>query len=98
MRVVRFLLLSCTFLSAVPALAEDEADAGEIVVTAAALESGTSTKTDTPAIEVPQPVTVISDEVFEAQGAVSISDTLNYVSGVQANSYGPDSRADFAFV
>jgi len=98
MRIVRFLLLSCTALSAAPALAEDEAASGEIVVTADALESGTATKTDTPAIEVPQPVTVISDEVFEAQGAVSISDTLNYVSGVQSNSYGPDSRADFAFV
>jgi len=98
MRIVQFLLLSCTALSAAPAFAEDEAASGEIVVSAELLASGASTKTDTPAIEVPQPVTVISDDVFEAQGAVSISDTLNYVSGVQSNSYGPDSRADFAFV
>lgn len=101
MRIVRVLLLSCTALSAVPAHAEEAAEevgSTEIVVSADTLESGTATKTDTPAIEVPQPVTVIPDEVFEAQGAVSVSDALNYVAGVQSNPYGPDSREDQAFV
>jgi iron complex outermembrane receptor protein len=99
MRSVRLLLLSCTALSAAPALAaEDAQSGGPIVVTAEALQGGTATKTDTPAIEVPQPVTVIPAEVFEAQGAVSIGDTLNYVAGVQANPYGPDSRVDGGFV
>jgi iron complex outermembrane receptor protein len=88
-------------LSAAPLLAEDEAGGGadgEIVVTADALVSAAATKTDTPAIEVPQPVTIISDGVFESQGAVSIGDTLNYVSGVQSNPYGPDTRADWGFI
>lgn len=101
MRVAKCLLLACTAFSAAPLLAEDEAGSdadGEIVVTAESLMSTGATKTDTPAIEVPQPVTVISDEVFEAQGAISIGDTLNYVSGVQSNPYGPDTRADWGFI
>jgi iron complex outermembrane receptor protein len=102
MRAVRLLLLSCTALSAAPALADDvvadEQTSGQILVTAEATRSGSATKTDTPAIEVPQPVTVVDAEVFRAQGAVSVSDTLNYVSGVQANPYGPDSRVDGATV
>src|SRR5690606_2918455 len=101
MKLVTSLLLTCSTLIAVPALAADEAeDQGgrEILVTAEQMVSGAATKTAVPAIEVPQPVTVIPSEVFEAQGAVSVSDTLNYVSGVQSNPYGPDSRVDGAFV
>jgi iron complex outermembrane receptor protein len=99
MRFVKSLLLACTALSAAPALADDAADeADPIVVTGELRNSGAATKTDTPALEVPQPVTVIPAELFEAQGAISISDTLNYVSGVQANPYGPDSRVDGATI
>src|SRR5690606_36628390 len=99
MRFAKFLLLTCSAMAPVSALAEEDvADVDRIVVTGDLLVSGAATKTDTPAIEVPQPVTVIPAEVFEAQGAVSISDTLNYVAGVQANPYGPDSRVDGGFV
>src|SRR5688572_4387891 len=99
MRFAKCFLLACTALSAAPALAEDADDAErEIVVTGAVLESGAATKTNTPAIQVPQPVTVIPSEIFTQQGAVSIGDTLNYVAGVQANPYGPDSRVDGGFV
>lgn len=97
----RAMLLVYTALTAAPAFAEDDVadlDQDVILVTGQASDSGAATKTDTPPIEVPQPVTVITDDMFEAQGAVSISDTLNYVSGVQANPYGPDSRVDGAFV
>ena len=103
MSFTRSALLACTALIALPAtaLAADDTELDEdsrIVVTGERLESAAATKTDTPALEVPQPVTVIPAELFEAQGAVSISDTLNYVAGVQANPYGPDSREDGAFV
>ncbi|MBX7482780.1 TonB-dependent siderophore receptor [Qipengyuania qiaonensis] len=99
-------LLACSALApclfaAAPALAEDAVDDSEqrtIVVTGARDEGSTATKTDTPIIETPQPITVIDDELYLAQGAVSIGDTLNYVSGVTANPYGPDSRVDGAFV
>lgn len=92
-------LVCSTALTATPAIASNAAiDRGEIVVTGAKQGSGVATKTDTPAIEVPQPVTVIDADTFEAQGAISISDTLNYVSGVQANPYGPDGRVDGGFI
>ena len=99
MRLIKPLLLACTALWSGAAFAEDDAGAGDaIVVTGQMRSSGAATKTDTPATEVPQPVTIIPDDLFEAQGAVSIGDTLNYVSGVQSNPYGPDSRVDGAFV
>nr|WP_037468321.1 TonB-dependent siderophore receptor [Sphingobium herbicidovorans] len=66
-----------------------EASKDGIVVTA---RSGT--KTETPPIEVPQPVTVISDRTYLSQGAISISDTVRYAAGVTANAYGRDTRVD----
>ena len=105
MRLFRLSILSATALVPVPALANEAADSAaansdprQIVVTGAREESSTATKTDTPIVETPQPITVIDDELYLAQGAVSVSDTLNYVSGVTANPYGPDSRVDGAFV
>jgi len=101
MRLLKTVILGASALSPLPAIAADAADAAEqrtIVVTGALEESSTATKTDTPIIETPQPITVIDDELFLAQGAISIGDTLNYVSGVTANPYGPDSRVDGAFV
>ena len=74
-----------------PAAAADEASASEqgIIVTARA-----GTKTETPPLEVPQPVTVISDRTYLSQGAISISDTVRYAAGVTANAYGRDTRVD----
>ena len=100
MRTLKYFILSATML--VPAAAHGnetvESAPRDIVVSGELEDSSSATKTDTPAIEVPQPVTIVRDEVFEAQGAVSISDTLNYVAGVTANPYGPDSRVDGALV
>ena len=92
--------LACsTALAASPTWAAEAAlEANQILVTGDKAQGGVATKTDTPAIEVPQPVTVITADTFEAQGAVSVSDTLNYVAGVQANPYGPDSRVDGGFI
>ncbi|ARU17824.1 TonB-dependent siderophore receptor [Croceicoccus marinus] len=102
MRLLKCSILSATMLVPVAAHASDTTaeveQVRDIVVSGSQLESTSATKTDTPVIEVPQPVTIIEDEVFEAQGAISISDTLNYVAGVTANPYGPDSRVDGALV
>jgi iron complex outermembrane receptor protein len=71
--------------------AGDQVDpADEILVTGARA----GTKTDTPAIEVPQPVTVITDSQYLSQGAISIADTVKYTAGVTANAYGRDTRVD----
>lgn len=69
-----------------------------IVVTGERAVSSAGTKTETPITETPQPVTVITDDVYLAQGAISIMDTLRYVAGVQANPYGSDSRVDGGLV
>ncbi|MEH6717131.1 TonB-dependent siderophore receptor [Parasphingorhabdus flavimaris] len=101
MRLLKTVMLCASALSSLPAWAESAAGDAEqrtIVVTGALEDGSAATKTDTPIIETPQPITVIDDELFLAQGAVSIGDTLNYVSGVTANPYGPDSRVDGAFV
>ncbi|MDF2638669.1 MAG: ferrisiderophore receptor [Novosphingobium lindaniclasticum] len=70
--------------------AENAAASGDILVTG----SRAITKTDTPPIEVPQPVTVITADQFVSQGAISISDTVKYAAGVLANPYGRDTRFD----
>lgn len=78
--------------------AEELAPAGEmasaedsdIVVTG----STAGTKTETPLIEVPQPLTIISSETYLSQGAINISDTVKYAAGVLANPYGRDTRVD----
>lgn len=98
MKMLKPLLLSVTALAGAPAAFAQTADDDSIVVMGQVRDSGAATKTDTPPAEVPQPVTVIPAELFEAQGAISISDTLNYVAGVQANPYGPDSRVDGATI
>lgn len=83
-----------------PAQAADDAELSraDIVVTGARQSSSAGTKTDTPALQTPQPVTVVTDDVYLAQGAVSMSDALRYVAGVQANPYGSDSRVDGGFI
>lgn len=73
------------------ATAEADAGAGEdaIVVTGYA-----GTKTDTALTELPQPIKIVTAEQYEAQGAISISDTVKYAAGVLANPYGRDTRVD----
>lgn len=58
----------------------------------AAKRSATATKTDTPLIETPQAISVVTRDQFEAQGALNLRDVTGYSAGV-ANSY-YDSRGD----
>ncbi|MEZ0497347.1 TonB-dependent receptor plug domain-containing protein [Sphingomonas sp. IW22] len=82
-----------------PALAQvNRCAAGEdceIVVTATGLDTATSsTKTDTPLIETPQTISVITRTEMDVRAVDSISDALAYVAGVQAQPSGIDSRVD----
>lgn len=76
------------------AWADDNVPAGEdqddIVVTGAIA----GTKTETPLVELPQPITIVTSDQFISQGAISISDTVKYAAGVLANPYGRDTRVD----
>lgn len=80
-----------------PALAEDAASSSknsDIIVTGTRDASTAATKTDTPVIETPQPVTIVTADQFMSQGAINISDTVKYAAGVTANPYGRDTRVD----
>ncbi|HEY6965325.1 MAG TPA: TonB-dependent siderophore receptor [Erythrobacter sp.] len=86
------LLLASSALIAVPGLAhaaEAEAEAGDaqaIIVTGKAegylaSDSVTATKTDTPLLDVPQSITVVTRERLDDQAQRSIADVLRYVPG-----------------
>jgi catecholate siderophore receptor len=87
---VRLLLVSTALLTSLPAaaVAEDPADQlSPIIVTGqtrgyVALNSVTATKTDTPLIDVPQSVNVVTRQQLDDQAAYSLSDVLRYVPGV----------------
>jgi len=70
--------------------AEPVSPDNEIVVTGAIA----GTKTETPLIELPQPLTIIPADRYLSQGAINISDTVKYAAGVLANPYGRDTRVD----
>lgn len=57
-----------------------------------------ATKTDTPIIETPQAVSVISGTQMLDQGVLTVQDALRYSAGVRADAYGVDSRGDDAFI
>lgn len=98
MNFAKFALLACTALGPTAAYA-DEVDEGasersEIVVTGARSESIAGTKTETPLIETPQPITIVTADQYLSQGAINISDTVRYTAGITANPYGRDTRVD----
>ena len=57
-----------------------------------ATQTATGTKTDTPLIETPQSISVITADRVKAQGANTIGQTLRYTPGVQGQLYGDDTR------
>lgn len=56
--------------------------------------AASASKTDTPLIETPQSVTVITRDQITDQGANSLQEALGYAAGVRSDAYGVDSRAD----
>ncbi len=83
---------------ATPALAQTDNSAtgvDQVVVTATGRSSATSsTKTKTPIIESAQSISIISREEIDLRASPTIADTLSYTAGVQAESFGIDSRVD----
>ena len=58
-------------------------------------QAGAGTKTDTPIIETPQTINVVTADQMEAQGAQSLTDALRYTPGVQVQPFGLDGRFDW---
>lgn len=63
-----------------------------------AKRSATGTKTDTPIIETPQSISVVTADRIEAIGATTLKDALGYTPGVSITTYGADSRYDWISV
>ncbi|MDQ0009226.1 iron complex outermembrane receptor protein [Luteibacter jiangsuensis] len=61
-------------------------------------DASAATKTDTPLIETPQAISVISNTQMIDQGVLTVQDALRYSAGVRADAYGVDSRGDDAFL
>ncbi|MDR0227343.1 MAG: TonB-dependent siderophore receptor [Burkholderiaceae bacterium] len=49
-------------------------------------------KTDTPLLELPQSVSVVTRDELDARGVQSVTEALRYVPGVAIETYGPDSK------
>jgi len=51
-----------------------------------------ASKTDTPIVEIPQSISVITRKQMDAQGAQTVTEALRYVPGVKVESYGLDPK------
>lgn len=63
-----------------------------------ARRSATGTKTDSPIIETPQSVSVVTADRIEAIGAINLKEVLAYTPGVGVAPYGADSRFDWVSI
>lgn len=54
----------------------------------------TATKTDTPVMETPQSISIITQDRMTLQGAQSVQQAAAYTAGVTAGAFGPDNRGD----
>lgn len=57
-----------------------------------ARQTRVGTKTDTPLLETPQAISVITRDEMDARGVRSVTEALRYVPGVAIETYGPDSK------
>jgi len=60
-----------------------------------AKDSAAGTKTDTPLIETPQSISVVTSEQMQEQAVQSTSEALRYVPGITSESFGADPRGDW---
>ncbi|WP_417320143.1 TonB-dependent siderophore receptor [Emcibacter sp.] len=90
------LLLSTSLLfTGTPSIAEesytaDNSDIEEITVEGyqSRLEGSTATKGNTPLIETPQSISIITSDLLELQGSESLNHALRYTSGITPESRG----------
>ena len=63
-----------------------------------AKQSATGTKTDTPLIQTPQSISIVTRDQAKAQGAQSLAQALRYSAGVAAEVRGSASRYDIPYI
>jgi iron complex outermembrane receptor protein len=72
--------------------------ADEVTVRAPSIVASHTTgamRTDTPLVETPQSISVITQEQIAAQNAQNMQEVLRYTAGVRAEMYGVDNRGDW---
>ncbi|MFV3338501.1 TonB-dependent siderophore receptor [Pseudomonas sp. NY15349] len=60
-----------------------------------ATRTAAGTKTDTPIVETPRSMTVITRQQLDDRQVLNLNDALRYTAGVQSSGYGSDSRTDW---
>ena len=60
-----------------------------------ATRTAAGTKTDTPIVEAPRSISVVTREQMDDRAVLSLNDALRYTAGVMSSGYGSDSRSDW---
>lgn len=60
--------------------------------------SSTGSKTDTPILDIPAAVSVVTEEEMETRGVDNLQQALSYTSSVAADVYGSDDRYDYFMI
>jgi iron complex outermembrane receptor protein len=60
-----------------------------------ATRTAAGTKTDTPIVEAPRSISVITREQMDDRSVLNLNDALRYTAGVMSSGYGADTRADW---
>ncbi|RZA34784.1 MAG: TonB-dependent siderophore receptor [Lysobacteraceae bacterium] len=97
--VVAALLLATTVTAVAQEAGTSATDLDAIQVHAPiARSSGTVTKTDTPLIEIPQSISIISGQQMADRALHGVEEAVWYTAGAQGGGYGNDSRSDWLLV
>ena len=89
-----FTLLPAAAMAQTGAGNADEVDDIIVVTATGTSQAVSSTKVETPLIETPQSISVITREEMDIRGVHTVADALSYSAGIQAEASGIDSRVD----
>jgi iron complex outermembrane recepter protein len=78
-----------------PVLVEGSRRDGQSDKTIVAKQSRVGSKTDTPLIDVPASVSVVTAKEIEQRAAVNVQEAIAYTAGVSVNEFGSDARYDY---
>ncbi|WP_313507826.1 TonB-dependent siderophore receptor [Kosakonia sacchari] len=89
------LMIGCiTGGMSVTVLAQETTPTNDTVVVTSQMQSG-ATKLETPDIETPQAVSIVTRQQYEEQGAISVRQAVSYTPGVYSNQIGASNRFDY---
>ncbi|ACK52230.1 TonB-dependent siderophore receptor [Methylocella silvestris BL2] len=63
-----------------------------------ATDSAAATKTDTPLIEVPQSVSIVTQQQMQDRNVQTVTEAVNYTAGVETGMFGFDPRFDSFYI